>query len=193
MRNVAEETAVRPSSPKSTMRPVAPTQTAPANVTAAPMLRGAAPLDTSDPVDGILLEAGASLELVLDVLENAHGAGVRGSGLDAVFTSLLAVRRRLAVARELRSSELSTANDARSSLPHASTANGADEEGTSDEDDVIAGTLWEMRESVRALSAVALRHGDEDAIRHLTECEAMFHEANTARRKLGDGSVRRAG
>ncbi|MBX3205488.1 MAG: hypothetical protein KF764_10495 [Labilithrix sp.] len=65
------------------------------------LLNAAAPIDTSDPVDGILVEAGCTLGVVLTALE-AMGADTHEGEASDIFTLLLALQRRLLVARELR-------------------------------------------------------------------------------------------
>lgn len=91
MNIVAQDSAARPS----TITPASPT--------AMPIM-GTSPLDDEDVVNGILLEADATLSLALDALEEGD-AGGSGSALAPVFTVLLALQRRLEVAREVHHNE----------------------------------------------------------------------------------------
>ncbi len=67
------------------------------------LLRAAAPIDTSDPVDAILAEATCTLGVALTALE-AMGATSKGE-LSDLFTLLFAMQSRLTVAREFRDNE----------------------------------------------------------------------------------------
>ena len=205
MSSVTQMNEVRPSV-TSTMRPAAP---APKRATprAELLLRAAAPIDAdeNDPIGGILAEAGSTLNLAMTALE-AMGAAERGSGLSPLFTTLLALERRLDVAGELRIRE----QDARfegghddDAPPSARRAKHAplDVTGLSpqaadpfqDAVDVVEGSLWNMREFTRALAALAVGNGTEGGalVRHVLEAEDTYREAMAALKVLSHLEIER--
>ena len=130
------------------------------------LLKAAAPIDIDDPVDGILVEAGCTLGVVLTALE-AMGADAHDGEAGDVFTLLLALQRRLAVARELRRVPAEAAeNDAHGAgdelAPGAAplTCIG----GACQSSGVAADALDMMHAAVIALSSMVTNWGPKDAV-----------------------------
>lgn len=192
MKTVAQESAVRPST-HSTMRPAALAQRGPSRTET--LARAGAPIDSVDPIDSILIEANASLELVLDALWTELDAAPKGSRLGSVFNVLDAVKARLDVARELHhEARDDDQGPASTNRPRCSAEAGLEESGLSpvNEDpfqesvDVIEGSLWNMRDYTRKLVAMATgdaTNGDA-LVRHMHEAEDTYREAAAALKVL---------